>query len=174
MLPTREEALKLIRDGLLFNPGPWGEHCLTAAHCAEKIASACGDMDVEKAYILGLLHDIGRKFDVTDEELIIIKTELAKTIYDEYDRLIQLCDCLAGAEGVLDIENRMNDVKKRYGFYPQDKWNSNMNLKQYFEGKMNKDIYLIVLFPNIYFTISQGTPYYPVKGKNDYPISNRE
>ena len=143
MLPTREEALKLIRDGLLFNPGPWGEHCLTAAHCAEKIASACGDMDVEKAYILGLLHDIGRKFDVPDEELIIIKTELAKTIYDEYDRLIQLCDCLAGAEGVLDIENRMNDVKKRYGFYPQDKWNSNINLKRYFEGKMNKDIYLI-------------------------------
>ena len=63
MLPTREEALKLICDGLLFNPGPWGKHCLTAAHCAEKIASACGDMDVEKAYILGLLHDIGRKFD---------------------------------------------------------------------------------------------------------------
>ena len=179
MLPTREEALKLIRDGLLFNPGPWGKHCLTAAHCAEKITSACGDMDVEKAYILGLLNDIGRKFgvrhlghvydgyvymkslgydevakiclthsfnnhtideyigkfDVIDEELTIIKTELAKTIYDEYDRLIQLCDCLAGAEGVLDIENRMNDVKKRYGFYPQDKWNSNMNLKQYFEGK---------------------------------------
>ena len=50
-----------LRDGLLFNPGPWGKHCLTAAHCAEKIASACGDMDVEKAYILGLLHDIGRK-----------------------------------------------------------------------------------------------------------------
>ena len=60
MLPTREEAQKLIRDGLLSNPGPWGKHCLTAAHCAEKIASACGDMDVEKAYILGLLHDIGR------------------------------------------------------------------------------------------------------------------
>ena len=37
MLPTREEALKLIRDGLLFNPGPWGKHCLTAAHCAEKM-----------------------------------------------------------------------------------------------------------------------------------------
>ena len=36
MLPTKEEALKLIRDGLLFNPGPWGKHCLTAAHCAEK------------------------------------------------------------------------------------------------------------------------------------------
>ena len=41
------------------------------------------------------------------------------------------------------IGNRMNDVKKRYGFYPQDKWNCNMKLKQYFEEKLNKDIYLV-------------------------------
>ena len=64
MLPTREEAMALVRDGLSCNPGAWGRHCLTAAHCAEKIANACGDMDAEKAYILGLLHDIGRKFGV--------------------------------------------------------------------------------------------------------------
>ena len=64
MIPTREEAMEFIRDGLACNPGPWGRHCITAAHCAEKIAHACGDMDFEKAYILGLLHDIGRKFGV--------------------------------------------------------------------------------------------------------------
>ena len=64
MLPTREEAMALIRDGLSNNPGPWGKHSLTAAHCAEKIAAACGDMGAEKAYVLGLLHDIGRKFGV--------------------------------------------------------------------------------------------------------------
>lgn len=153
MLPTREEAMALVRDGLSCNPGAWGRHCLTAAHCAEKIANACGDMDAEKAYILGLLHDIGRKFgvrhlghvsdgytymkslgydeaakiclthsfnaqtvdeyignfDVSEEELTLIKTELAKVIYDEYDWLIQLCDSLAGAAGVLDIEARMNE-----------------------------------------------------------------
>lgn len=187
MLPTREEAMALIRDGLSNNPGPWGKHSLTAAHCAEKIAAACGDIDEEKAYVLGLLHDIGRKFgvrhlghvsdgyrfmmslgydeaariclthsfnnhkldeyigkfDVSDEEMEMIKTELARTVYDDYDRLIQLCDSLAGAEGVLDIEDRMNDVKKRYGFYPQDKWDSNMRLKRYFEKKMKKDIYLV-------------------------------
>lgn len=187
MLPTRDEAMALIRDGLSNNPGPWGKHSLTAAHCAEKIAAACGDIDEEKAYVLGLLHDIGRKFgvrhlghvsdgyrfmmslgydeaakiclthsfnnhtldeyigklDVSDEEMEMIKTELARTVYDDYDRLIQLCDSLAGAEGVLDIEDRMNDVKKRYGFYPQDKWDSNMRLKQYFEKKMKKDIYLV-------------------------------
>ena len=144
-------------------------------------------MDAEKAYVLGLLHDIGRKFgvrhlghvsdgyrfmmslgydeaariclthsfnnhtineyigkfDVSDEEMKMIKTELARTVYDDYDRLIQLCDSLAGAEGVLDIEDRMNDVKKRYGFYPQEKWDSNMRLKRYFEEKMKKDIYLV-------------------------------
>lgn len=187
MLPTREEAMALIRDGLSNNPGPWGKHSLTAAHCAEKIAAACGDIDEEKAYVLGLLHDIGRKFgvrhlghvsdgyrfmmslgydeaariclthsfnnhkldeyigkfDVSDEEMEMIKSELARTVYDDYDRLIQLCDSLAGAEGVLDIEDRMNDVKKRYGFYPQDKWDSNMRLKRYFEKKMEKDIYLV-------------------------------
>lgn len=177
MLPTREEALKVIRDGLLFNSGPWGKHCLTAAHCAEKIASACGDMDVEKAYILGLLHDIGRKFgvrhlghvydgyvymkslgydevakiclthsfnnhtideyigkfDVTDEELTIIKTELAKTIYDEYDRLIQLCDCLAGAEGVLDIENL------KYGFlWFQKRKKNNAAYQQVTESRLSQ------------------------------------
>lgn len=36
MLPTREEAMALVRDGLSCNPGAWGRHCLTAAHCAER------------------------------------------------------------------------------------------------------------------------------------------
>ena len=187
MLPTREEAIALVKDGLQSNPGPWGKHCLTAAHCAEKIASACGDMDSEKAYILGLLHDIGRKygvrhlghvsdgfsymtrlgydevakvclthsfnnhtvdeyigkFDTSDEELELIKTELAKATYDEYDWLIQLCDSLAGADGVLDIEERMGDVKRRYGSYSQAKWDSNINLMHYFEKKMGENIYVV-------------------------------
>ena len=187
MLPTRKEAVELLCEGVECNPGAWGKHCLTAAHCAEKIADACTGMDSEKAYILGLLHDIGRKFgvrhlghvsdgytymkslgydevagiclthsfnnhtvdeyigkfDVSDEELTLIKVELDKIVYDDYDRLIQLCDCLAGVNGVLDIEDRMTDVKKRYGWYPQNKWDSNIRLLHYFEEKMNKNIYCV-------------------------------
>lgn len=36
MIPTREEAMEFLRDGLACNPGPWGRHCLTAAHCSRK------------------------------------------------------------------------------------------------------------------------------------------
>ena len=63
---------------------------------------------------------------------------------DDYDRLIQLCDSLAGAEGVLDIEARMGDVKARYGMYPQAKWDKNLWLKGYFEEKMGMDLYQAV------------------------------
>ena len=144
-------------------------------------------MDADKAYILGLLHDIGRKFgvrhlghvsdgysymmslgydevarvclthsfnnhslseyigvfDTTEEELTLIQENLAVICYDAYDKLIQLCDALAGADGVLDIEKRMEDVKNRYGFYPQAKWDSNIALKQYFEEKAGDSIYVI-------------------------------
>ena len=186
-IPTRKEAYRLLLDGLDSNPGPWGTHSLTAAHCAEKIALACHDLDPEKAYILGLLHDIGRKFgirhlghvsdgftymtslgytdaariclthsfcgstidgyigkyDVSDDELALIKRELATAKIDEYDRLIRLCDSLAGADGVMDIESRMKDVKSRYGYYPKEKWDYNLNLLKHFEEKAGMNIYIL-------------------------------
>lgn len=188
MLPTRKRAEELLKEAELCNPGPWGNHSRVAAHCAEKIAQACGDLDPDKAYILGLLHDIGRKFgvrhlghvsdgysymmslgydevaqiclthsfnnqttddyigkfDTTDEELHLIQDALKTVSMNEYDRLIQLCDSLAGAEGVLDIEERMNDVKRRYGAYPQEKWDCNLKIKMFFESKTGKDIYTVV------------------------------
>ena len=170
------------------NPGPWEDHSRVTARCAERIAQACPGMDDGKAYIMGLLHDIGRKFgvkhlghvydgwkymselgydeaariclthsfngrslddyigkfDTTQEELKLIQDALKSAAMDEYDRLIQLCDSLAGSEGVLDIEERMNDVKRRYGSYPQQKWDNNIRLKEHFEEKMGKDIYAVV------------------------------
>lgn len=56
----------------------------------------------------------------------------------DYDRLIQLCDSLAGSEGVLDIEEHMGDVKQRYGYYPQEKWDSNIRLKNTLKKKPEK------------------------------------
>ena len=64
MIPTRMEAERLLREAEQCNLGPWGNHSRVAAHCAEKIAELCDGLDVQKAYVLGLLHDIGRKFGV--------------------------------------------------------------------------------------------------------------
>lgn len=83
-------------------------------------------------------------FDTTEEELKMIQDTLKIVVMDEYDKLIQLCDSLAGSDGVLDIEERMDDVKNRYGFYPQEKWDNNLKLKKHFEEKMGKNIYNVV------------------------------
>ena len=182
--PSAEEARRLLAEAEQCNPGPWGDHSRTAAHCAERIARYAG-LCPEKAYVLGLLHDIGRKFgkrhlghvsdgytymtelgypdaariclthsfndmrieryvgrfDTTEEETALIRRKLAETVPDDYDSLIQLCDAISGAEGVMDIIDRMSDVKRRYGDYDPAKWNRNLELKAYFEGRMHRDLY---------------------------------
>lgn len=65
MLPTREEAEKLLEEGGKRNPGPWTAHSRTVACFAERTASFCPGLDAEKAYLFGLLHDIGRRFGVS-------------------------------------------------------------------------------------------------------------
>ena len=45
MLPTREEAKRLLQEGEYCNPGPWGNHSRIAGDCAQKIAQACGNLD---------------------------------------------------------------------------------------------------------------------------------
>ena len=182
--PSPEEARSLLAEAEKRNPGPWGNHSRTAAHCAEKIAFRSG-LCPEKAYALGLLHDIGRRFgkrhlghvsdgysymmsldypdaariclthsfnemkiegyvgdmDTTEEETALIRTALKEVIPDDYDLLIQLCDAISGPEGVMDIIERMSDVKRRYGDYEQGKWDRNLELKALFEDRMQMDLY---------------------------------
>lgn len=188
MIPTKEEAKRLLAEAETHNPGAWVSHSEVVAFCAERIAAACPGLDSQKAYVLGLLHDIGRRFgvkhfghiydgyrymtelgydevaricashsfsiqriedyignfDVTKEEQQVIEDYLEQMVYDDYDRLIQLCDCIGAATGVVSMEERMSDVKRRYGAYPQDKWDKNLQLKEYFSRKVGKDIYLLL------------------------------
>lgn len=64
MLPARIKAEELLKEAEACNPGPWGDHSRNVAKCAERIAQHCEGMDPDKAYVLGLLHDIGRRFGV--------------------------------------------------------------------------------------------------------------
>ena len=192
MLPTREEAMKLLEEGYRRNPGAWKDHSIITAECAYKIAEQCAGMDPEKAYVLGLLHDIGRregityiahvidgyryltalgydeaaricithsfarqdikdyigKIDIPTDALEELKQLLVGYNYDDYDRLIQLCDGIALPTGSVSVEERIADVKKRYGSYPEEKRNKTLELKRYFEEKSGLDIdHLNILLP---------------------------
>lgn len=70
-LPSREEAERLLYEAEQLNPGAWIAHSRVAAECARKIAEKCEDLDGDIAYVLGLLHDIGRRAGVTDMRHII-------------------------------------------------------------------------------------------------------
>ncbi len=75
------------------------------------------------------------------EEKVCTQQEMRQK---DYDKLIQLCDAIAGAEGIMDIIDRMTDAKMRYGSYDPEMWQTNLDLKNYFEKKMGMDLYVAV------------------------------
>jgi putative nucleotidyltransferase with HDIG domain len=186
MFPTKPEAAALLTWAEGRNPGAWVRHSRVVAKTAQAVAACC-TMDADKAYTLGLLHDIGRykgpnglrhvlcgyklmlqkgfpeaariclthsfpykniasyqgKQDCTDSEIAFLQNELDWLDYDDYDKLIQLCDCLALPDGVCLLESRMVDVAQRDGFnrFTLDKWYAFFALKTYFDKKCGMNIY---------------------------------
>lgn len=186
---SKNEAEILLKEGEKLNPGRWIAHSRTVGYCAERIAKHCG-MDAEKAYVMGLLHDIGRREgimdmkhiycgyrymmsegdvdtgriclthsfpyqdiasysgqnDCTEEETDFIRKYLKETEYDDYDRLIQLCDALAFPEGPVILEKRLVDVTMRRGFNDLTllKWKAFFELREYFNQKSKRDIYEVI------------------------------
>ena len=189
-LPTNLEAEKLLTEAEQRNPGVWIGHSKTAACCARTIAEQCNILNADTAYVLGLLHDIGRREGVTDmrhiidgyhymkslgydicariclthsfpykdirsyngqndcatEETEFIKSFLNNAEYDDYDRLIQLCDALALPIGATYIEKRLVDVVIRRGFnvLTIPKWKAFLELKDYFDKKTGTNIYKLI------------------------------
>ena len=193
MFPNKEVALIELEVAGKMNPGPWTEHSLNVAKAARYLAECCENLDSEKAFVCGLLHDIGRrtgiaavrhiidgydyaiskgwdevarvclthsfpvkdidadigKKDITKEQYDFIKDYLEHLEYDDYDKLIILCDALADANGFCILEKRFIDTTRRYGIYPFsiDRWNKTYEYKEYFENKIGRSIY--TLLPDI-------------------------
>ena len=66
MLPTIEEAKKELEIAGELNPGPWTTHSINVGIAARNIAQKVPGMDAEKAYIVGMLHDIGRRVGIVN------------------------------------------------------------------------------------------------------------
>ena len=186
---TMEQAREELKIAVRNNPGPWEQHSLVAADNARRIAEKAG-MDPHKAYVMGLLHDIGRrvgvtgmrhlidgydymmsldqpelaticlthsfaaknieyfegKHDCTPEQKAFIKDFLDHHEYDDYDKLIQLCDAVSLPEGACIMEKRFVDVALRYGVqdYTTKRWRAYLELKKYFDSLCGCDVYTLL------------------------------
>jgi len=64
-VPSQEEAKIILEEGSKLNPGPWVDHSLNTGKAAQLIAREDKDLDENTALVLGMLHDIGRRYGVT-------------------------------------------------------------------------------------------------------------
>jgi hypothetical protein len=187
---TIEQAKQELSIAVQNNPGPWEQHSLVTADNARRIAEKVPGMDPDKAYLMGLLHDIGRregvtgmlhvidgydymmqlgepeiaviclthsfasqnvehfegKHDCTAEQKTFIRDFVENRVYDDYDKLIQLCDAISLPEGACIMEKRFVDVALRYGVreYTPTRWRAYMDLKKYFDSLCGCDIYTLL------------------------------
>lgn len=75
-----QQAQQELQTAVRLNPGPWEQHSYSVANNAKLIAQKVPGMDPEKAYVMGLLHDIGRREGVTG----------IRHLFDGYDYLMSL------------------------------------------------------------------------------------
>lgn len=184
---TRERAERELEFAGTMNPGAWTAHSRFCAIACEKIAEKLPHLNAETAYILGLMHDIGRregisqekhlldgyrycmrfgwtqaakicishafmipditmgvgKLDIPGEDVAFLKNFLGNVKYDDYDRLIQLCDGLALPSGFCFLETRIIDVALRYGVpaCSLPRWQKLFEIKAYFERIIGTSVY---------------------------------
>ncbi len=60
-VPNRRMAEEILDEASILNPGLWVEHSRYVAEAAALIAQYDKDLNEDIAYVLGLLHDIGRR-----------------------------------------------------------------------------------------------------------------
>ncbi len=113
-----------------------------------KLAMARGLPDVARislthSFAVKDAHTSAGNWDCPEEDVAMVQAYLDGIEYDDYDRLIQLCDYLADPWGFCILEKRMVDVTLRRGFneYTLDKWRAAFELKKYFEDKMGQKLY---------------------------------
>lgn len=81
------EAENYLKIGVELTPGAWGQHSIAVGTNAKLIAERVPEMDSDMAYIMGLMHDIGRRagikgilhiFDGYDFMMSLGQEELAR------------------------------------------------------------------------------------------------
>ena len=70
-IPTRERAERELELAGTMNPGAWVSHSRFCALACEKIAEKIPHLSAGTAYVLGLMHDIGRREGIFQEKHLL-------------------------------------------------------------------------------------------------------
>lgn len=70
-IPDVDEAQDLLSEAEQLNPGKWVAHSRNVALAARCLAEADATLEPDSAYVLGLLHDVGRREGWTSMRHII-------------------------------------------------------------------------------------------------------
>lgn len=99
-----------------------------------------------------IYHDIS-KMDINPVDQKEMEQFISNHNYNDYDKLIILCDALALPDRLCILEQRFVDTSIRYGTFPFTvlRWTATYELKKYFESKMDCSLYSIL--PEIKETI---------------------
>lgn len=105
----------------------------------EKMAQIC----ITHAFMIPDIDTAIGVFDMPEEDRAFMGEFVANAIYDDYDRLVQLCDALALPSGFCLLEKRFVDVAIRYGTQPvlAQRWKVTLDIKAHFESIMGCSIY---------------------------------
>ena len=202
MIPSLQKAKQLWQEGIDFRlnqPYAWPTHkeyifhTTGVAESAQKIAKKTPYLNPEKAYIIGLLHDYGKKYDekltgkfhgqTGYEELLKLGYDECARIrlthsfpnknfnnkyyasyrpewlswahqkldeieeYNDYDRLIQLCDMFFEGMSKVGFEERFAGIRKRYGLSKEQTAEQEeyaKKNKKYFDTLCGMDVYKIL------------------------------
>ncbi len=105
----------------------------------EKAAQIC----ITHAFMIQDINTSIGEFDMSEDDYLFMKEFVANAGYDDYDRLVQLCDSLALPTGFCLLEKRFVDVTIRYGVHPAtiDRWKKIFEIKAYFEKETGCSVY---------------------------------
>ncbi len=194
---TKQKAEKIWQKGLDNARSLWTEqackeyifHTKGIAACCQKIAVLTTDLDSDRTYISGLLHDYGKcflknqkyffhgqigyekltelgypqiariclthtfyapDFDFSHftsypyDGLVWAKKQMQGMIFDDYDKIVQLCDMFFEGTAVVSIEKRFAGIQKRYDLnwnVLENSYHNAIKLKEYFSRKCGTDVY---------------------------------
>lgn len=115
-------------------------------YCMERGWEKAAQICISHAFMIQDIHTSIGEFDVSDADYRFMETFVANAVYDDYDRLVQLCDSLALPTGFCLLEKRFVDVTLRYGVHPAtiDRWKKILAIKALFEAQIGCSVYTLL------------------------------